>query len=300
MKKGRRRGLKVGLSLLFVAIALWLLSSFCVAYWGTRRSRPSFHEPIPAITWGKIESFRITTEDREELGAWFIDGSVHLPVVLLLHGNGGCRKNCLKQAEFLGKSGFAVMMISLRAHGDSTGQVNDLGYSARHDVVAAVRWLAAKCPGRPVVVWGSSLGAAAAIFAAKDIGNQASGYILECPYQDLHTAVRNRTEVYLPPLLDRVAYFGLLTVSPLVLSNADQISPVEAVTAMPGDIPVLILAGGADRRARPEEANAIYRRIQTQAELVILEEADHMKLLQAGPVQYRQKVLAFLRKVSSP
>src|SRR2546426_914446 len=82
--------------------------------------------------------------------------------------------------------------------------------------------------GRPVVVWGSSLGAAATIFAAKDLGHQVSGYILECPYQDLHTAVRNRTEIYLPPLLDRVAYAGLLTVSTLVLPNADKISPIEA------------------------------------------------------------------------
>jgi len=32
-------------------------------------------------------------------------------------------------------------MISLRAHGDSTGDFNDVGYSARHDVVVAVEFL---------------------------------------------------------------------------------------------------------------------------------------------------------------
>ncbi len=252
---------------------------------------------IPLTTWGKIESFRITTEDREELGAWFIDGSPQEPLILLLHGNGGRRQNCLKQAEFLGKHGCPVLIITLRAHGDSTGQFNDFGYSARHDVKAAVQWLKKKCPNGSIVVWGSSLGAAAAIFAAKDLGNQVNGYILECPYQDLHTAARNRTKVYLPPLLDHVAYFGLLAVSPLVLSNADQISPLNAVTAMPSDIPVLIMAGGADRRARPEEADAIYRRIQGQAEFVVFEGADHMELLKKDPEQYKQRVLAFLSKV---
>ena len=300
MKKSRRKRLRTLVSLVFLAIFLWLLSSYGVAYWGTRRSRPPFHEPIPAITWGKIESFRITTDDREELGAWFIDGNADRPVILLLHGNGGRRHDCLKQAEFLAHSGFTTMMISLRAHGDSTGTVNDLGFSARQDVMAAVRWLKEKCPERPIAVWGSSLGAAAAIFAAKDLGSQVSGYILECPYQDLHTAVRNRTEIYLPPLLDRVAYVGLRIVSPLVLPNADQISPFEAITSMPEEIPVLILAGGADRRARPEEANAIYRRIHSQANLVMFEDADHMKLLQTEPERYRQVVLAFLNKIVGP
>ena len=60
---------------------------------------------------------------------------------------------------------------------------------------------------------------------------------------------------------------------------------------------MLILAGGADRRARPEEAKAIYGRIQRQAHLVIFEEADHMKLFQTDPKQYRHIVLDFLKKV---
>ena len=64
-------------------------------------------------------------------------------------------------------------MISLRAHGDSTGDLNDFGHSARHDVVTAVDWLEHNHPERPVVVWGQSLGAAAAIFTAEAIGRRA-------------------------------------------------------------------------------------------------------------------------------
>jgi uncharacterized protein len=297
MDKARRKRLRVGLSLFFLALFLWLFASYGVAYRGTRRPRPPFQESIPAVSWGKIESFRITTDDRQELGAWFTPGNDPRPSVLLLHGNGGRRQDCLKQAEILAKSGSAVMMISLRAHGDSTGEVNDFGYSARHDVVAAVGRLRKKCPGNTVVVWGSSLGAAAAIFAAKDLSNDVSGYILECPYQDLHTAVRNRTEMYLPRLLDRLAYWGLLTVSPLVLPNADQISPLGAVSGIPEKTRVLIMAGGADRRARPDEAEAIYRCIQNHADLVIFPEADHMQLLQSDSRRYRQITLEFLDRI---
>src|SRR5437016_12545555 len=117
-------------------------------------------------------------------------------------------------------------MISLRAPGDSTGDFNDIGFSARHDVIAAVEFLERRRPGRPVVVLGVSLGAAAAIFAAGELGHRVQGYILESPYQDLKVAVRNRVETYLPPVVDRLAYQGLLTVGPLVIRELEKISPV--------------------------------------------------------------------------
>ena len=54
--------------------------------------------------------------------------------------------NSLKRAE-LALSGYPILMISLRAHGDSTGEFNDIGYGA-HDVVAAVEFLERRHPGR--------------------------------------------------------------------------------------------------------------------------------------------------------
>src|SRR5207245_6234762 len=100
------------------------------------------------------------------------------------------------------------------AHGDSSGTYNDLGYSARHDVLAAVAYLEQRRPGRPIIIQGTSLGAAAAIYAASDLGDRISGYILECPYRDVRTAVRNRTTAYLPFLVDRLAYAGLTLAGP--------------------------------------------------------------------------------------
>src|SRR5262249_52034256 len=153
------------------------------------------------------------------------------------------------------------LLVSLRAHGDSTGEVNDFGYGARHDVTAAVAWAEKNHPHRPIIVWGRSLGSAAALFAAGDLGHRVRGYVLECPYRDLRTAVRTRTRLRLPPVAADVAYLGLVTTAPLVLPDADRISPLEAAGEVPEGMPVLILAGGKDRRARPEEAEAIRDRI---------------------------------------
>ena len=69
----------------------------------------------------------------------------------------------------LAEARFTVLAVTLRAHGDSTGEANDFGWSSRHDVAAGVKFLQQQCPGQPVYVVGRSLGAAAAIFAAQEL-----------------------------------------------------------------------------------------------------------------------------------
>lgn len=293
---GRCRGRRWFLAVV-VALALWLVVSWVVAYRLTHRRRPPFAEPLPAASSTTYESLRLTTRDGLGLGAWYVPGRDDAPAVLVLHGNGGSRWNCLGRAGMLTSAGYPVLMISLRAHGDSAGDYNDIGYGARHDVVAAVAYLERRRPGKPIVILGTSMGGAAAVFAAGELGHRVRGYILESPYRDLRTAVWNRLDDTLPPVLDRVAYAGLLAVSPLVIPHIDRISPWTAIGGVPGDTPVLILAGENDRRARPEEATALYERVRDHGRIVIFQGADHLRMIEADPERYRREILAFLAQI---
>jgi uncharacterized protein len=281
-------------------VLVWLIASLTVAYRLTRRPRSRFEEPAPHVAWGPLEDFRITTSDGEDIGAWFRDGRDDSPSVLVLHGNRGSRRNSLGRAEPFASQGCAVLMISLRAHGDSSGEYHDVGFSARRDVSAAVEFLRARRPGRPVVVLGTSMGAAAAIFAAGELGHRVQGYILESPYQDLKVAAWNRTEVYLPPVLSHVAYLGLRIVGPLFLPHLDAISPLKAIGGIPEDVPVLILAGDADRLARPEEARALYGEVAAHGTLVFIPGGDHHDLPGFAPDLFNRTVLKFAREIASP
>jgi len=297
---GSRRRVRRGAIALGIVLLVWLIVSLTVAYRLTHRRRPRFEEPAPHVAWGPLEDLRIKTSDGEDIGAWFVDGRDDSPSVLLLHGNGGSRQNSLSRAETLASQGCAVLMISLRAHGDSSGEYHDVGFSARRDVWAAVEFLRARRAGRPVVVLGTSMGAAAAIFAASELGHRVQGYILESPYQDLKVAAWNRTEVYLPPVLSHVAYLGLRIVGPLFLPHLDEISPLKAIGGIPEDVPVLILAGDADRLARPEEAQALYRQVAAHGTLVLFPDAGHHNLPGSAPDLFNQTVLKFAREIASP
>lgn len=296
MLPGRRKWVKRFTFYGVIVVGLWLFASYAGVYWLTRRPHAVFAEPVPEVSWGKVQAFRLATDDGEELGAWFVDGRADQPLVLLLHGYRGCRHNCLPQAKIAAEAGCPVLLISLRAHGDSTGETCDAGYSARKDVVAGINWLRQHYAGRPVVVWGQSLGAAATVFAASEPNNQVAGYILECPYQDLRTAVWNRMEYYLPPLLRNIAYAGATFVAPLILPEVDSISPLKEASIIPPSSRVLVLAGDKDRRARPEEARAIRARLQGPARLVIVPGGDHVKLLEADPMVYQEAVLDLIAK----
>ncbi|HEV3435879.1 MAG TPA: alpha/beta hydrolase [Gemmata sp.] len=276
-----------------LGIVLWLFASWLVADQLTHRATPIHAESVPVIEWGCIQPLRLTTDDAQDLGAWYIPGRPDRQPVLLLHGNGGTREDCLDQAEWMAAASYPLLLITLRAHGDSTGNLNDFGYSARHDVVAAVAWLEQTCPGRPII-WGRSLGSAAAMFAASELGNRVGGYALECPYRDLRTAVHNRTRARLPPLLSWVAYAGLSLTAPLVLGDVDRISPLDASTSVPKDIPVLLLAGENDRLATPAEATALAERIGSRAQVVVIEGAGHLDLHRTDPIRYREIGLRFL------
>ena len=294
----RRRRLKRWLIALAIVVVAWLGVSWLVAHRLTQRHRPIFAEPIPAVAWGRFEAHRLQTRDGEALGAWYVPGRGDAPTVLLLHGNGGSRGNVSSRAEVLASRGCAVLMVSLRAHGDSTGDYNDIGYGARHDVVAAVEWIETHNPGRPIVIHGTSMGAAAATFASRELGHRVRGYILESPYRDLKTALWNRIENALPRAIGWVAYRGLLAVSPVVLPHLDMVSPVDAIESVPDDVPVLILAGGADLMARPEEATALWRKVRAHGDLHIFKGSDHIRMIETDPARYRSAVFGLIDAVA--
>ena len=147
MLKFKRRRL-----LVIVALAgpiLWLGSSAWVTWKFTRRSGAPFPEPPPQVTWANVEGQRLDTSDGQQLGAWFVRGDPQKGCVLLIHGIRSSRRQMLPVMQYLAQAHFTVLAISLRSHGDSTGQIYDFGWSARHDV--------AQFPQSALAVYGGPL-----------------------------------------------------------------------------------------------------------------------------------------------
>ena len=92
-KPARRPSLPFKLAfVLLVPVAGWIGSSAGVGWKLTRRARPPFEESLPAGLQ-RTRKVTIVTSDGERLGAWFVEGEPDQPCFLLLHGNGGARRN---------------------------------------------------------------------------------------------------------------------------------------------------------------------------------------------------------------
>jgi uncharacterized protein len=191
------------------------------------------------------------------------------------------------------------LLVILLAHGDSTGNFTDIGYSARHDVVAAVEFLEKERPGRRIIIDGTSMGAAAAIFAAGELGERVAGYVLESPYLDIHRAVRNRVALVLPPVLDTIAYTGVALVGPLIVPDVNYIAPIKYVDDIPLAVPVLFLSGTNDQHANSSEAQELCDRIGSHARLILFEGAGHGCLIRADPARFAEAVLPLLREAAA-
>lgn len=290
---------RVRRSLLWIValgVVFWLVSTaWITARFTQRRSPQLVLESVPAVPWTAIETIRLTTFDGEDLGGWLTRGSDNSDIVLLLHASGRTRRAMFPIVRPLAKAGFTTLSITFRAHGDSSGEVNDFGYSNRHDVVAAVNYLEQNFPGRRIFIIGRSLGAAAAIFSAKALGDRVAGYLLEAPYKDLDSAAWYRLRTFLPPLLDSAAYWGMRLWAPSYLPvGPDKIAPLGHVSSIPREVPVTMLFGTRDRWAPVEDGREMAAAMQGSVKLITFEDARHRPLFHLDPDRYEAAMFEML------
>ena len=284
----------VGLSLVLVLI----LTSALAAHRFTRRRasvQPEQAQPLLGIS---PQLLRLRAQDGLELGAWLFEHPQARCAVVLVHGNGSRRQALLGRSQLALQSGCHALAVTLRAHGDSEGERNDFGFGARQDVRAAVALLEARFSDLPRYVFGQSLGAAAALFAAPEMGDAVEGYLLESPYASLQTAIMNRLHMRLPASVVPAAYAWLTLWSSAFLSGGvPAISPARAAAQVRGEAQFILLAGAEDRRATVQEARRIIESLPPGAQLEVFEHAAHSQLWSQDAERYRA---VFKRWLASP
>jgi alpha-beta hydrolase superfamily lysophospholipase len=291
--RGRRRPLRSAARLLLVALVAWLATSAIATWILFRRQRPRHPEPVAAEDARRFEDMRLATRDGEDLGALFVPAPEARVAVLVVHGQGGSRTGEAPDVRFFADQGLAVLCPTLRAHGDSSGGWNDFGWSAREDVIACVAELEKRAPGLPILVFGRSLGAVAAIYAGEELGTRVSTYLLEAPYRDLAAAAHHRLDVRLPPPLNGVAYLGLRLWAPLFLSaRVDELRPLDRVAGIPCDVPIVLLSGTDDALAPIAEVAELRDRCSGNATLVSFPGGTHVDITAGNADLFRSTLLA--------
>lgn len=238
------------------------------------------------------ESLAFRDRDGLDVAAWAIDGSAEAPVIVLAHGIRSDRRSLVSRARFLSEQGYSVLMIDLRAHGESAGDQLSFGYYEARSVAAALDYARQRWPGRKTGVIGLSLGGAAAIVAAGD--KPADAYVLEAVFSTLLAATENRFVIRSGEFGKYIARALLLQVPLRLGFSVDELSMVERIGSISS--PVMIIAGNADKKTTMADTNQLFAAARQPKELWVIDGAAHIDFHAAEQQAYEQRVSDFLKR----
>ncbi|GEM_PF-1043527 len=219
---------------------------------------------------------------------------------------------------------FNFMTFDFRAHGDcSDGQCCTLGRDEKYDVIAAARFLKdhVALTGKPIIVYGFSMGAVAAIEAqAKDAG-LFSAMILDCPFESTENVLKRSLdsikfslfgyEFALPgrgvlqrcvfhPYVQSLVKIILRTITQWAPKNIDvtayPIKPVESVKKI--SVPVFYISCKHDEKVSVDAIKALFQCTSSvYKQLWITNGRRHFDSFFYNPEQYSDRVRQFVLNV---
>jgi pimeloyl-ACP methyl ester carboxylesterase len=282
-----------GLVGLFFLIVLPVGASFLIT-----NSRFQYRERGPT----KPEAVRLSVSDVEfdssdgiPLKGWWNPGDAAMPVIIFVHGLNRSRLEMLERAADSNRRGFGVLLFDLRNHGQSGRARTTIGIFESRDVCAASKLVAQRAPGRPQVLWGVSMGASSAILAARQCpGFQA--IISDSSFLSFRDTVAHHLNLLFHLPAFPIANLIVAITAARMGFNPDDGDVEAAIRQL--NIPILFIAGGADRRMPPELAQRMYDASpNSRKRLLLVPGATHGEAFRTDPQRYLNSVYQFLETV---
>lgn len=239
-----------------VALGMVLIGNWVVVQASLRPPRtPLFLSPRDLDL--PCEEVCFPARDGVRLRGWWIPADEPRAIAILCHGYLMNRCEPLPIARHLHPHGFHCLVFDFRASGKSEGRLCTIGDMERLDVLGAVDFALGKAPNLPVVVYGASMGAVAAILAAAD-DERIWAVVADSGYARLSDAIRDWWRGSLGAgvawLLKPSLWIGMLITrrSPYRVAPEEQIGKI-------APRPVLIIHGTHDPLITPRHAERLYR-----------------------------------------
>lgn len=172
-------------------------------------------------------------------------------LIFFLHGNAGNLDIWLPSTDFYQRNKFDLFMIDYRGFGKSTDQI-DSEAQLHADVRAAWDSVAREYAGRPIVIYGRSLGAGLAAKLASEVHN--AQLIMVSPYSSFVQLGRDHFP-WVPPQVTRYP-----------MRTDEWLASVKA--------PIVMIHGAQDALIKPSHAHAL-KRLRPDAKLHIIDGAGH-------------------------
>lgn len=237
------------------------------------------------------QTIHLHTKDDLSLEAWYIPTDSSKGTVILIHGLGGNKSLILDQANEFRYMGFNVMLIDIRAHGNSDGNITTMSYYESEDVKLAYDYISKKGE-KNIILYGISMGSVAIAKACYDYPMAPSHVILEIPFSNLRRLIGVRGKMIGFPQ-EPFGSFITFWISIEKGFNGFKQDTYKYVQKI--NCPVLMQCAERDIFASSEERDAIFKNIPSpEKKLVVYDNAIHQSLLSFDPLKWKQEVSEFI------
>ncbi len=284
----------VGAVFLFLTVGVPYLLTVLITRAGTRPMDLELTSS-PADYGLPFEEVTFEAADGVVISGWFLPGGTRKAVVACGHGLFRSRREVLDRAAFFRQLGYDTLVFDFRRHGKSGGERVTLGYQERRDFEGAVEFLRKRRPEAPVVLYGVSMGAGAALLAARETPGVAA-IIADSPFLNIeHTVVHHVKLIFGLP---RFPFASELLWFLEIRGGFDRKDfDIEAAASALGDRPLLVIAGGEDERMPPDLQKRVEEASKSPlSRFVRIDGAGHGAAYRVAPEEYQREIRAFLER----
>ena len=244
----------------------------------------------------EYQDITVLTADNLKLHGWYINsGDTNANSILVLHDWNESKIVKLNFAKQMHDRGFNVLLIDLRAHGNSEGKSFSPGILSVSDVKAVIDTLLAIPFSNHIAIFGSGLSSGIAMQSALYDG-RADALVMQCPFNSFsrwvkkyarqkwgvgefifHSVLQRKLE---DMMLMRLTDFNLSSLSKLV------------------ETPMLLIAAGEDNLYSSVDSYAVYDSSSAEKkDLILVKTATHDDIEVEGGEAYFNTIGSFINGV---
>jgi hypothetical protein len=246
--------------------------------------------------------FFVTSEDGLRIAAHEVGTDDPKAVIVCLSGiHNPSVTAFFGHARFFEEHGYATVLLDMRAHGASDGDVICLGYKEYLDTQAVVKWIKAQTAYKdvPIVVFGLSMGGASAINSIGEIAG-IDGLISLSAYSSWQDVFYEGMSAQAPVFLAKIVKpFSILAAAIKFGVNGWRISPKNEIAKL-GERPALLMHSRGDSQVLFANFERLRRSAPGHVETFV-RDGDHHFITESftepeKDVEYSQTLLKFLEK----
>ena len=263
------------------------LSKARILFTGIDNPRPQ-HKSFPKKQFETIEI--ISTE---KLEGWKIDIPDAKGTVILFHGYAGEKSSLISRSDEFIRLGYNTVLIDFMGSGGSSGNTTTIGFEEAEQVRDCFEAIH-QAGEKNIMLFGTSMGAAAILKALDDYTFSPSAIILECPFGSLYKTVSARFKMMgVPdfPMASVLTFWGGIQNGYWAFSH----NPYTYAKSV--HCPTLLLFGEQDDRVSKEETEMIFSNLKGPKTLKMYPNAGHHIFTPENQSDWIRDVSAFVSKI---